>query len=418
MENYLLFKQVVCLILFFETLVIWPRFSLYFSPPVFPNSIFTTPFRIHAFNTVLLTALILLFFNIYPVVASLILFLGVRYLYMADTWNRISTFGAVGHMWVLTTLYLLFFEIAIKIGALTQLVHTLFALEIGLALFSAGIYKCFSGYLTDSGFEYALVNPSWGKFPSFFKKLKPSSWFFKVNNWTAIAAELLTGVFFFIPQTRFLGACLLAALFLYVFLTVRANILPLLMMSFTLLYLPPIPFHFPALPSSAPLAIPFISLLKALLIAFFAFNLLFTLFYLARLIKPFPVHPFLLRLWSVRPCFIWDVFCSCYTDYFVTIQKASKATKQITATLYDENSHFRYFHHHEHSIILNLFALLRGNQETKKFFLNRTVLYAKTLLPEEEWEETAIVFTIMKIDKTGDKFLYKPFVSFFIDIIN
>ncbi len=443
MDNYLLFKQAVCLIWFFETLVLWPRFDIYFGPQVFPKSLFTTPFRIHAFHLLLLTTLIFLFLNCYSLAASFILFLCMRYLFVSGANSRIATFGAVGHICFVTAAYLFFFEAAFVLDpshTLALFIQTVLAIEIGIIMLSSGVHKYFSGYLHESGFEYALVNPSWGKFFFFFKKLKPSSWFFKVNNYAAVSSELLIGLFFFLPQTRIFGAYLLLITFLYVFLTVRVNILPLLMMSLTLLYIKPIAFHFPILNEAVPqFVIPeaAIQLIKAIFILYLALYILITLVRMLQMNGKVAIPTFLIKpmrfFIRARPCFEWSVFTFKFTHFFIKITKVSKRTKTITATLFDGFSKnyrelfddprlfFRFIHHHEASFLLNIFAplSLARNEEMEwylKLFIQKIGMYVKSFVSESELEDTVIVFTLMHIKKGEDAFFYSPVMNFFVDV--
>lgn len=445
MANYLLFKQIVCLLLFFETVVLWPKFYCYFGPLIFPKSLFTTPFRIVAFNLILLTSLAFVFLSYYAVLASFIVFVCMRYLYVTQAANRISTFGAVGYICYLTSAYIFFFEAAFVLDSSHQLATFLcsvFAIEVGIIMFSAGIYKYILGYLNDTGFEFALVNPSWSKFFFLFKKLSPSSWVFKANNYVACLAELLTGLFFFIPQTRMLGAYLLLIMFAYVFLTVRVNLLALLMMSIALLYIKPIAFHFPVIDAptfSLATPQPIIMFIKIVFVVYLAvyISLLFWSLLKKSFIPLFSLPNFLEKpiqmFKSARPYFEWSVFAPAATHFFVTIEKALKSTKEVRCTLYDgfskhyreifENPQlfFRFIHHHESSILLQIFAPFDTSQEEDRqqavdLFVKKMASYGKTLLRESELEDTAVVFTIMYVAKTPDDFVYTPYQRFFVDV--
>ena len=443
MDNYVLFRQAICLVLFFETLVLWPRFKLYFGPQVFPRSVFTSSFRIHAFQILLLTCLIFLFLDYYAIFASFILFLCMRYLFVSGRNTRVSTFGAVGQVCLLISAYIFFFEVALMIDPTYQLVeffHNILAIEVGIILLSSGIHKCLLGYLNDEGFEYALVNPSWGKFFFFFRKLRPSSWFFKINNFGACFLEILTGLCFLLPETRIFGAYLLIFIFLYVFLTVRVNILPFLMMGIALLYLKPIDFHFPILSKHpSQLVIPefLITLIEAFFILYLIVYILITFYRIFQLIMKVPVPSFLIKPMQIfmfaRPYFEWNVFNFKFTNYFIQIQKTSKTTKEMTATIYDGFSKnygeifedprlfFRFIHHHESSLLLNLFDLIifskyEDMEPYQKQFIKKIVWYSKTLLTKSEHEDTLVVFTAIHIMKTEDKFFYVPGMSISVDV--
>lgn len=443
MTNYLLFKQVICIILCFETLILWPRFYNYFGPLAFPRSLFTTPLRIAAFNLLLLTSLVFLFLNFYSLPASVVLLLCMRYLYVTDAKNRISTLGAVGYVCYLTSAYIFFFELSFIIDSSLNLAHfllTVLAIEIAIIMTSAGIYKYILGYTRGNGFEYALVNPVWGKFFFLFNKIKPSSWFFKVNNYIAILGEFFSGLLFLIPQTRIWGAYLLIIIFAYAFLTVRVNVLPLLMMSIAMLFIQPIGFQFPAFESQVPqLLVPqgIITSIEVLLILYLAVLISITVYRTLRLSFNLSLPSFLVKpadlFMAYRPYFEWTVFTSVLTHFFVKIEKASKSNDEKIFTVYDGFSKnygeifddpqlfFRFVHHHESSFLLNIFLPVpipkdRDRKLCVELFIDKMVRYGKTLVPESEIGDTIMIFTFMDIKKAPDSFLYTPLYSYVVDL--
>lgn len=445
MTNFLLFKQVFCLILIFETLVLWPKFYRYFGPPAFPKSLFTTWNRIHLFNLLLLASLLSLFLNFHPLAASVFVLIGMRYLYVTDSANRSFTAGAVGHLCFFTAAYIFFFECAKMIdpsGQLVHFLHQVLAIEIGIIMISAGVYKYLLGFSEGTGFEYALVNPSWSKLFFLFNKLPPSSWIFKANNLLALIGEFASGLFFLIPHTRTIGAYLLFAVFSYVFLTVRVAILPFIMMCLAILYLPPISFHFPeAFTSPRPIQAPqgIIPLIEAVFILYLAVYIAVTIYRWIRLKNQLPLPGILNRpvelFMNLRPFFEWGVFTAGLTNFFIKIEKADKTTGEIRSTVYDGFSkHFRemfdeprtftrFIHHHESSIMLNIFMpiSLPEGEEKKRYldiFLKRMSSYGRTFLTPAEIADTMIVYTIVYIEKTPDRFLYSPLYSYFVDVEN
>jgi hypothetical protein len=443
MINYLLFKQVVSIILFFETLVLWPKFSRYFGPLAFPRSFFTTPLRITVFNLFLLLNLICLFLNFYPFAASFFILVSMRYLYVTDSKKRISTAGAVGHICYLTSAYIFFFETAFIIDPsqyLSYFLKAVLAIEVGVVMIFAGLYKYLLGYFEGYGFEYALVNPSWSKLFIFFKKFPPKSWIFKINNVTACFGELISGILFFIPQTRTWGAYLLFVIFTYVFLTVRVAVLPLLMMSIALLYIHPIHIQFPTLEFHIP-QIPapdwILTTIKIFFVLYLATYICTAIYRALKIKLDFTLPDFLekpMRLFmTYRPFFEWGVFTAGLTNFFVKIEKAPRQRREIRSTIYDGFSKnfreiiddpklfFRFIHHHESSFLLNIFMPLNipEGEERQAYvdnFIKKMVMFAKTLLEESEMQDTLIVYTIMYIEKTDNGFAYSALYSYFVDV--
>jgi hypothetical protein len=307
-----------------------------------------------------------------------------------------------------------------------------FAIEVGIIMLTAGISKYLLGYLNGTGIEYALVNPSWSKFFFLFNKLPPSSWVFKVSNYAVFLAEILSGLFFIIPETRMLGAYLLFLLFAYVFLTVRVNVLALLMMSIALLYVRPLAFHFPVVESpglSFATPLPIITCIKAVFVVYLAV-------YISIMLK-IPLPKFLAKpiqmFKRARPCFEWTVFAPGSTHFFVTIEKASKSSNEVLCTLFDGFSKnyreifespqlfFRFSHHHESSLLLHIFRPFDASQkedlqQSIELFIKKMTSYAKTLLLVSEREDTAVVFTLVSIVKAPDGFVYVPHERYYVDV--
>lgn len=443
MTNYLLFKQLFCLILIFETLVLWPKFERYFGPLAFPKSFFTTWVRIHTFNLFLLASLASLALNFYPLIASFFVLICMRYLYVTDAKNRISTAGAVGHLCYLTSAYIFLFETAKifdKSGNLSQFFLSILAIEIGVIMTSAGVYKYLLGYFDGTGFEYALVNPSWSKLFFLFNKLSPNSWVFTFSNWGAFLGEICSGLMFLIPMTRTFGAYLLIFVFIFVFLTVRVAILPLIMISLALLFIPEIHFQVWAVEMSfQSVALPHTALIT-IKIGFLVYIAIFVLATIFRWIRlktgisipnafNWPLEIFM----AYRPFFEWGVFTAGLTNFFIKIETASKMTGKIHKTLYDGFSKnyrevfdspklfTRFIHHHESSFMLNIFVPVVIEEEEKQryidIFIKKMSSFGKTLLTSDEIEDSLIVYTIVYIEKAGDHFIYTPLYSYFVDAL-
>jgi hypothetical protein len=318
-----------------------------------------------------MASLIGLFFNWLPVLCAGVLCVCMRYLYM-----KRADFGAVGYICVFVTSYLFLFEVALAIGGgLFAFFSMLLAIELGVMMLSAGIYKYILGYLNDTGFEYALVNPSWGKLSSLFKKLSPSSWFFKLNNYGAFIAEIITGICFFIPETRPIAAFLLFAIFAYIFVTVRVNVIALLMMSLSLLFLEPMPLTSPLTP------------VMWAFVAYITLHIIITILDLLRI----PTDCFKLFK-RFRPYFPWAVFAPGATHYFIKIENAQ-----------DDTQVFPKPHHHESSLLLQLFSPFHKRPLSDLF------AYAKSL------STSPLYFTIMHIVKTPTDFQYIPYQKYYVD---
>lgn len=193
MGNFLLFKQTVCLLLFVDFLFLLPNFYIYFGKQNFKKSWLDTPKKAYVLAVVILVDLMLLFFNIYPLITSFILCICMRYCYVTNYKNRLlQGAGAVGHTCYFTTAYLFIFELGYALDPLhlPQFFHEVFAYEIGLLMVISGLYKGVLGYMQNEGIEYGFVNPMWGKFYKLFRKIPPKSLFFRLSNWLAFLAQV------------------------------------------------------------------------------------------------------------------------------------------------------------------------------------------------------------------------------------
>lgn len=443
MENYLLFKQLVCLILFFKVIVLWPKFHRYFAPPLFQSSWLTSPQRIGAFNLFLLVNIVLTFFNVLSLLTSLFVALSMRYLYVTDSENRIFSGGAVGHVCYFVTAYIFLFEAAFFIDGSQQLVtfiHQVFAIELAVIMLAATYYKVRWGYVSGHGLEYALVNPNWSKFFFVFRKMSPSSWFFSANNYASCIAEFLVGVLFIFPATRLIAASLLLLIFAYIFVLLRVSVLSTIMMSISILYFPPLQFHFPVLDFTMPaLNIPHALILglEVCLVAYIVV-LVCTMIYL-ELAKekwfyiPQPLATFMETFAKYRPVFIWEVFCSKLTSFFVKIEKVPKEGGRALV-VYDGFSQkyrevfskprrfLRFIHHHEFSSMNCVFLMPIPFDNTEiraigeRRFKNRLYDYAKTFVPKSDFGKYRIKFTVILIEKTAKNFSYVPDATYFVEL--
>lgn len=420
MENFILFRQMICLLLFFDFIFLLPNFYTFFGKENFKRSWIDTPVKGYALAAVILVDLVLLFFNIYPLLTSFILTLSLRYCYITNYIKRLlQGAGAVGHICYFISVYLFLFELgkAVDPELLSEFFHEVFAFEIGLLMVMAGLYKGFLGYMRNEGVEYGLVNPMWGKFYKFFKEVPPNSWIYQVNNWIAFLGEALTGLLFFIPESRILGVVLLFGIFLFILATIKVGVLPLMMMGSMILYLPSIPFHFLQATVKLPIDLYAPALTPWIKGLFIGYLVLLVIAYIVLLLKhiwEIKIPWVLQKIIDYRPVFQWGVFTKSVTDYVVTIETISKETGETIELIFDGVG----IHHHHSSMLMSMFGLekfhqIEGNTST---FYGKMVAHAKTLQPKMLVNDFAYKYHLYEIVKTEKGFDYQPLASFAVDI--
>ncbi len=419
MENFVLFRQTICLLLFFDFIFLLPDFYIFFGKENFRRSWIDTSAKAYALAVVILADLVLLFLNFYPLVTSMILMLALRYCYITSYIKRLlQGAGAVGHICYFVSVYLFLFELgtALDPERLLAFFHEVFAFEIGLLMVMAGLYKGVLGYMRNEGVEYGLVNPMWGKFYLFFKKIPPNSWIHAANNWAAFLGESLAGLLFFIPEYRLWGVVLIFAIFLFVFATIKVGVLPLMMMGSMILYLPPISFHFPQVADQSPLNLyaPVLTpWIKGVFIGYLAVLVIAYSLLLLKHIWEIKVPWILQKFIDYRPVFQWGVFTKSVTDYVVTIETLSKETGEAVEVIFDGVG----IHHHHSSMLMSMFGLekfheIEGNLST---FYGKMLAHAKMLHPKKSGENFAYRYQLYEIEKTENGFNYRSFASFVVD---
>jgi hypothetical protein len=163
------------------------------------------------------------FIGLIPIIFSRLFFVTTRY----TSVGRGN--GAPGFMsyWVL--LYGFFYLLLINHESWVYSIALIQAIDFGLIMLSAGIYKIIAGYLKGEGIEFGLVNPIWSIFNSFWLKFSNNSLVFRILNIASVASEIVIAIFFVNIQTWKYSGLLIILMFVFLGLTVRLGFLSITM---------------------------------------------------------------------------------------------------------------------------------------------------------------------------------------------
>ena len=265
-----------------------------------------------------------------------------RYFFIYMRWKGILRgMGAPGFMtqWLAGAVFLLEYatHYAPQLASLTLWV---IQLDFAFLYLSSGWYKVTAGYPRNEGMELGMVNPQWGHWWSYFKRLPPSHPTFKLSNQLAWSLELLAAMLMLLPQTRFWGGALLIVSFMYVAAFIRLSSLAVLVMLTGVVYFvegsygdQAIRLLLPSLPpSTAPaLAIP-ASLNSLLALGLWSYVMFLPLAYAglyynfyARRRLPGLLQRILEQLTNFFGIIIWRVFTVDLINFFIRIYCQPKA---------------------------------------------------------------------------------------------
>ena len=163
------------------------------------------------------------FIGIIPVIFSRLFFVSTRYISVG------RGNGAPGFMsyWVL--LYGYFYLLSINHKDWAYSIAVIQAIDFGLIMLSAGIYKIFAGYLKGEGIEFGLVNPIWSVFYHFWLKFSNNSLVFKFLNIASVASEIVIAILFVNVQTWKYSGLLIILMFVFLGLSVKLGFLSITM---------------------------------------------------------------------------------------------------------------------------------------------------------------------------------------------
>jgi hypothetical protein len=300
-------------------------------------------------------------------------------------------------------------------------------LDLAFIIFSSGIYKLKAGFAQNEGMEFGLVNPEWGYWWSFYKKLPANHWIFKVYNQLAWSSQLASAFLMLFPPTRFWGGLLLMMSFIVISANIRLAFLSLMMMAAALLFFGPgetpigrtsgqFSFSDPLIRQwiSVPLNV-FLQAGLTLYLALLplAHAGLFYNFYGRKTLPAF-WQKALERYTNFFGMIVWRVFSIDVINFFIRIYRAPKGTG-IPRTLVSEwenGACSRYRHVAESITVTTLFTTLKYYPSNSKIFEERLLRYARTVPCKKD---DILIFEYVSVLKVKDRFEFQTPAEFAVD---
>lgn len=361
------------------------------------------------------------------------------YFFISMRWTSLSRgFGAPGFMffWAGAAAFL---------TAVHPLFLVLFRLDFGFIMFSAGFYKLMAGYAKGDGMELGMVNPMWGYFPSFSRKISPKSPVFWVLNQMGWSFEILGAILMFSSVTREIGALIIMASFIFVGTQIRLGLLAPLVVLCGFIFSYPNGFIEQALKvmvqkigllggvseiglqsilglvgtavevetnlvsntSSWSLAVATVISIYLILRPVVLVGLYYNYFSKKSLPRLFQVA--LEKYSNFFGIILWRVFTVEVVNFFVEINRINRENAEVSAEEKVKISHywdplnFRFNQVIESITIATIFTALKYYPNSPEIFQNRLKRYVRTFgLNKGEILE----FKVFKIEKMGDSFNY------------
>jgi hypothetical protein len=300
-------------------------------------------------------------------------------------------------------------------------------LVFAVIMLCAGTYKALAGYARNDGMELGMINPWWGYWGRFYRRLPPSHWLFRAFNHLAYGTEIVGGVLMLVPPTQFWGALLIALSFVFIALHIRLAFLCEMVVVATLLFIPaghPVDTWLAAHLAPAPVApqgpvMPAL-LSTALAVALGTYVVLLPFAkagqyvnLLGRRALPSPLQAALDRYTNLFGIIIWRVFSADHTNFFVRVifQDPLRGTRVGTASRVSR--WLRGWHVGECICLVSLFTTLQYYPSNSRLFTERLLRYARTL-PRPPG--TLVVFEYVEIHKSPTGFADVPVVEYVADV--
>jgi hypothetical protein len=372
----------------------------------------------------------------YTVLAGFVNFILCRYFFIQMRWKGILRgMGAPGFMAYWLGACVLFLEYGLHLdpsGKVREFAILVFGIDFAFIMLSAGFYKIISGYQTNEGMEYGMVNPWWSYWWRYFKQLPPTHVVFRLLNHAAYATEVAGGVLMIFPATRSVGAWFIILGFFFIATQIRLGFLCEMVIVSALIFMQPGSFadrFFAALFAEPEIKTAAISLpldsVNTVIVCMLAGYLFFLplahagLWYNFLWRKAFPAGlQKLLELYT--NCFgiiIWRVFTIDVINFFANIYIVDVKTE--ARRLYsrfgalDWNSRFRYCHVGEFVCLASVFTTLKYYPSNRGLFEERLMRYARTVPCPIG---SVLLFEYTNIQKLHHGFEFVPAVEYVVDV--
>jgi len=365
--------------------------------------------------------------------SALINFAFARYFFVHTRWQSILRgMGAPGHMnhWFALLIALLAVaQSGDHAGLLRAMTVLTFRIDYALIMIAAGVYKLTAGYAHGDGFERGLVNPWWGFWAKWLRRLPPDSPVFRGLNNAGWLTEVICGVLFLVVPLAPYAAVFFAISFVGIGLMIRLGFLAEMVALATLLYfysgsifagllerIHPVTVSAPAGGALADFIVfPLVAAMAAYLIVLpFAYAGMSVNFYFKRTL-PRPLQLFLDRWTQFFGLILWRVFTTDVINFFAEIHVrkpdgSERAYMRLRA--WDRLTGRRYMHVGEFICLTSIFTTLKYYPNDRAIFERRIVRYARTV-PAEPGDK--IVFAYHAVRKEPGAFAFPLVARFVVD---
>jgi hypothetical protein len=364
---------------------------------------------------------------------ALLNFAFARYFFVHTRWRSVLRgMGAPGHMnhWFALLIALLAIARTIDHAGLLRAVTILtFRVDYAFIMIAAGVYKITAGYAHGDGFERGLVNPWWGFWAHWLRRISPQSFMFRVLNNAGWLTEIVCGIAFLIVPVAPFAAAFFAASFLGIGLLIRLGFLAEMVALATLLYFYPgslfaswidrlVPIA-PSAPASGALADAVLFALVAIMAAYlvalpFAYAGMSINFYFKRTL-PAPVQTVLDRWTAFFGLILWRVFTTDVINFFAEIRVREPDGSErdyMRLRAWDRSTGRRYMHVGEFICLTSIFTTLKYYPNDRALFEKRIVRYARTVPTRPGGH---VIFAYHAVRKEPGAFTFPLVARFIVD---
>jgi uncharacterized membrane protein YphA (DoxX/SURF4 family) len=361
------------------------------------------------------------------VAAATIALLISRYLFISLRWQGVLRgMGAPGFLtyWLGAAVCLL--EVTSRHApAARPLAISALRLDFAAILLSAGFYKLTAGYARGEGMELGLVNPQWGRWWRFWRKLPTRHPVFLALDHLAWSTEIVAAIFLLVPALRPLGALLVAGSFAFVGTQIRLGFLCPMLVLVPVLYVDPGTVFDAMIASAVPMIAEPVwhvaawpALEKLLMVALGAYVVVLPfvhagLFYNLYCRQPLP-QPFQRALEGISNFFgiiVWRVFSADLVDFFVRIERETNGVREAV-TCWDQGGARRFRHVAEAITLTTLFTTLRYYPGNDRILHERLLRYARTIPCPPDGR---ILFELVSIGKESGRFEFQTTAQWIVD---
>ncbi|HEY7168089.1 MAG TPA: hypothetical protein VIB79_26260 [Candidatus Binatia bacterium] len=395
-------------------------------------------------NPVLLPVILVLWFACgvmlaigrHTVLFSFLNLLLCRYFFIHMRWKGILRgMGAPGFLTYWLGACVFFLEYGLHMdpgGTVRSAALNVFRVDFAAIMLSAGAYKLLCGYPANEGMEYGMVNPWWGYWWRYYKRLPAGHILFRFLNHMAYGTEIVAAILMLIPPTAVIGAWLIILSFVFIATQIRLGFLCEMVIVGALIFMRSGSYfdHFvhnwiaePGITTVA--ATPGMQAINsALTIVLWTYLVLLPLAhaglwynFLGRKSLPPPLQRILEIYTNFFGIIIWRVFTIDVVNFFadIYVQDRESGPRKLYSHFgaFDRRSRFRYNHVGEFVCLASVFTTLKYYPSNSELFQERILRYAATVPCPPG---SRIVFEYRSIKKSSRGFEFVPVLEYVVDV--